>query len=112
MSDVQILDIDEGVSRVVNNRNLYGKLLLRFAETMGDAPDKIAALMAQNSCEEAVRLAHTVKGSAANLSAHALAEAAREVEVALRQSEPMEERLQNMRGVLDTTLAEMAEFKA
>lgn len=110
MSDEQILNIAEGVSRVVNNRALYGKLLVRFADTMADAPEKIAALLAADARDDAHRLAHTVKGSAANLSANALAEAARLVEAAIANSQPVEDALENMRHVLKRTLDEMAAF--
>lgn len=110
MSNVSILNVAEGVSRVVNNRGLYGKLLIRFADTMADSPEKIAQFLAAGERDEAQRLAHTVKGSAANLSAGDLAEAARVVEAAISESQPAEEALSNMREVLDATLAEMAAF--
>lgn len=111
MSDEYILNIAEGVGRVVNNRALYGKLLVRFADTMADAPEKIATLLAEGARDDAHRLAHTVKGSAANLSAKALAEAARLVEAAIAESQPVDHLLEEMRGVLKQTLKEMAAFQ-
>lgn len=110
MSNVSILNVAEGVGRVVNNRGLYGKLLVRFADTMADSPEKIAQFLAADDREEAQRLAHTVKGSAANLSAGDLAEAACMVETAISESQPVEDALHNMRNVLNATLAEMAAF--
>lgn len=111
MSTEQILNVPEGVARVVNNRALYGKLLVRFSDTMADSPEKIAALLAGGEREEAHRLAHTVKGSSANLSANALAEAARLVEFAIVENDAVEEPLEKMREVLNITLKEMAEFQ-
>lgn len=111
MSDETILNIAEGVGRVVNNRALYGKLLIRFSESMADAPEKIAALLDEGAREDAHRLAHTVKGSAANLSANALAEAARVVESAIAENQPVDSALETMRGVLTQTLDEMAAFR-
>lgn len=110
MSDHCILNVAEGVGRVVNNRALYGKLLVRFAETMADSPEKIHTLLAEGAREDAHRLAHTVKGSAANLSANALAESARLVEAAIAEKQPVDSELEAMRAVLKQTLVEMAAF--
>lgn len=111
MPSEHILNTSEGIARVVNNRALYGKLLIRFTESMADSAEKIQALLAAGDTEEAHRLAHTVKGSAANLSANALAEAARLVELGIAENADVQESLEKMREVLHSTLKEMADFQ-
>lgn len=109
---MQILNAEEGIKRVVNNRALYVKLLGRFADTTADAPDKIEQFLAAGEREEAQRLAHTVKGSAANLSAPALADIAAVVEGAIHNGEPVDAPMATLRDVLKQTLDAMAAFSA
>lgn len=110
MTDIALLNVEEGISRVVNNRALYGKLLLRLADTMVTAPQDIAALLAGNSREEAQRLAHSLKGSAANLSATAVASVAQKVEHAITEGQPVDAALQELQSVVDATLVEIKAF--
>lgn len=112
MTDTAILNVDEGISRVVNNRALYGKLLLRLADSMGTAPGEIATLLAEGKREEAQRLAHSLKGSAANLSANTLAAAAQVVEHAIVEGQAVETGLQNLQTAIDATLVEIKAFSA
>lgn len=65
-----------GLATVGNNEVLYADLLAKFAARYGGIAEDISQSIADRNLEEAVRLAHTVKGIAANLGAEALAEAA------------------------------------
>lgn len=112
MTDIALLNVDEGITRVVNNRALYGKLLLRLADTMATAPQDIAALLAENSLEEAQRLAHSIKGAAANLSANAVAAVAQKVEHAIAEGQSTDVELHELQGVIEATLVEIKAFSA
>ncbi|NLO21264.1 MAG: response regulator [Syntrophomonadaceae bacterium] len=74
----------EGLARVGCNRELYKKLLLQFAASNADTPDKLKNTLATGDIQEASRLLHTVKGVAANIGANHLAATAAELETELR----------------------------
>jgi len=73
----------EGLARVGGNRVLYKKLLLQFAHSNADTPDKLKNALATGDVKEASRWLHTVKGVAANIGANQLAAAAADLETAL-----------------------------
>lgn len=108
----QILNWQDGVARVVNNRALYAKLLGRFAESQGNAPAQMAQAIGADNLEEVRTLAHTLKGTAANLGAEALAEAALHLEEAAKAGEDMAGSLAAVQRVMEETLAAMQNFQA
>lgn len=108
----QILDWQEGVARVVSNRALYGRLLGKFAETQADAPDLAAAALAEGDMEKARLVVHTLKGTAANLSAHALADAALTLETAIKTGADATDALEHTKRVMVQTLEAMKQFQA
>ncbi len=108
----EILNWQDGVARVVNNRGLYAKLLGRFADSLADAPDKIAEAVAAGNMEDAQMQAHTVKGTAANLGAEVLAEAGKVLEAAIKDGNGIEPAIEELRKVLVDTLAAMRAFEA
>jgi two-component system sensor histidine kinase/response regulator len=73
----------EGLARVGGNRKLYTKLLLQFAASNSDTPNKLRNALGRGDFQEASRLIHTVKGVAANIGANDLAAAAAQLETAL-----------------------------
>ncbi len=108
----EILNWEDGVARVVNNRGLYAKLLGRFADSLADAPDKIAEAVAAGNLEDAQMQAHTVKGTAANLGAEVLAEAGKVLETALKDGHGIEPAIEELRKVLVETITVMRAFEA
>ena len=78
------INVNSGLVKVSGNRELYKKLLKQFrAKYLGAVEDIREQLRAENQ-ETATRIAHTVKGVAANLGADDLSHAAGEAERALR----------------------------
>ena len=70
--DVQVppiegIDIAGGLKRVAGNQKLYRSLLEQFVAKQADASSQIADALEKNDRALAERLAHTVKGVAANL---------------------------------------------
>lgn len=107
----QTLNWQDGVARVVNNKALYAKLLGRFVDTQSDAASAIAAALDAGNMDDARMLAHTLKGTAANLGAEALAEAARRLEDAVTGGGDPAAGVTALRQTLDETLAAMRNFQ-
>lgn len=76
------IDMADAMERFDGNRALYGRLAVRFL----DDPhfDALEAAMASGDAEEAYRHAHTLKGTAGNLSFRDLYAAASRLAEALR----------------------------
>jgi len=89
-------DTETALKRTGGNRQRYVLLLRRFADSQVDAVGEIrAALKAQDSAT-AQRIAHSLKGAAANLGANALATAADSAEVAIKTESEVERALVEM----------------
>ena len=80
------ISLVDGLTRVGNNRSLYRKLLGQFRAGNEDTMDEIRAALMEGDLPTATRLAHTVKGVAANLGAKRLATAGEGLESALKQA--------------------------
>ena len=73
---IEGFNLSAGLAAVGNNEKLYADLLGKFATRYATITEDITNSLQHNDLETAVRLAHTVKGIAANLGAESLAEAA------------------------------------
>ncbi len=78
-------DLDEALARLGADRDRLAAVLLRFLQDFAETPGEMARLVASGDREEAARLAHRVKGTAASVGAVEAAEAARRLEVELRR---------------------------
>lgn len=75
-SELPGINIEAGLAAVGGNGQLYAHLLDKFAARYATAREDITAALRQGDAKTAVRLAHTIKGVAANLGASSLTEAA------------------------------------
>jgi two-component system sensor histidine kinase/response regulator len=82
------LDTAGGLRRCGGNTELYLRLLARFMGSQANTLAGIDAALADGRHRDAERLAHTLHGTAANLGADALRQAARRLEAALRDGQP------------------------
>ncbi|MFZ5425663.1 MAG: PAS domain S-box protein [Thermodesulfobacteriota bacterium] len=82
------LDTRRALRLLMNNEELYGRLLLGFVREYGDAPGRMRELLESGDIEEAVVLAHSIKGLAANLGGEKLRLASLALEIGLRQDDP------------------------
>jgi signal transduction histidine kinase/DNA-binding response OmpR family regulator/HPt (histidine-containing phosphotransfer) domain-containing protein len=99
------IDTQTAVKRTGGNRQRYVSLLRRFADSQVGAVGEIrAALNAQDSAT-AQRIAHSLKGAAANLGANALAIAAGNTEVAIKTQSEVEPALVEMERTLFASVA-------
>lgn len=85
---IQGLDVEDGLKRVANNRQLYLKLLRQFVEQQSTAPAQITDALAHNDLALAERLAHTVKGVAGSLGARSVQNVAGTLEKAIATKTP------------------------
>ena len=80
------LDTALGLSRAGQRPTLYLHILRRFAQEQADALTRLEDALTQGDRPGAERLAHTLKGLAAQIGAEALAQAAQALEKTLRES--------------------------
>lgn len=78
-------DVARGLQRIGGKRSLYKKLLFDFGTRYGEFGDEIRREMTRGDLETAVRMVHTLKGIAGNLSADQVQEDARALEAALHE---------------------------
>lgn len=80
---IEGFNLDAGLSAVGNNAELYASLLQKFASRHATIAEEIFESLQKNNLSTAIRLAHTVRGIAANLGATSLSEAASTLEKTL-----------------------------
>jgi HPt (histidine-containing phosphotransfer) domain-containing protein len=80
----ETIDVNDGIERVMGNRELYARMLRRFRRDYqhGSLPTRTA--LSANDTELAHRLAHTLKGAAGMIGAHRLHARASALEEVLR----------------------------
>lgn len=106
----EVLDWKEGVGRVLNKRDLYVRLLGKFIDGEKDTIAKVEDALRSGKSTEACQLIHTIKGSAANLGAKALAAAALELEGAVSAGADTDRALGDFTAAHRETLESMRVF--
>lgn len=81
---VEGIDLGQGLMRVSGNVKLYRHILIKLRDDYAGAGGELATLLDKGRTDEAQRLAHSIKGVAANVSATGLAAAAAGLETAIR----------------------------
>jgi signal transduction histidine kinase/DNA-binding response OmpR family regulator len=90
------VNIEESLKRLVNNKNLFAKLLKQFYDQHRDMLAQIIELIENDNYNEAEKNCHMVKGIVANLGAESLFKALDCVDTSLKQSQrPNQEDLLN-----------------
>jgi PAS domain S-box-containing protein len=82
------IDIEEGLHRMLNRWSLYEKVLRDFHARFSGETGRIRDALAVNDIETATRLAHSLKGTGAMISATTLAASAAELEQAIKSASP------------------------
>lgn len=78
---------ENGLRRIKNNKPLYNKLLNKYLQNNRDFSESIKTAVGNGNQNEAQRIAHTLKGVAANLGALGTAAAARQLEDAIKNNQ-------------------------
>jgi signal transduction histidine kinase/DNA-binding response OmpR family regulator/HPt (histidine-containing phosphotransfer) domain-containing protein len=86
-SGSQPFNVADALGRLMNNKNLYKKLLDKFEKGYSDYEGKVKTAFEGGNFEDASHLSHTMKGLAGNLGADALQEASRQLEIVAKGGE-------------------------
>jgi PAS domain S-box-containing protein len=85
------LDSERGLAMVHGSTTLYVRILYLFADSHGEDPTRLAECLASDDLIVLKELAHTLKGSAGNVGAMGVAEAAADLQSAVgRSADPLE----------------------
>jgi two-component system, sensor histidine kinase and response regulator len=110
------LDIESGLKRLNGNRKLYRKLLEDFSISYSSLPEDTGNAIKQGDTTAALRLIHTLKGVAGNISAYNIQDTAVKLEKAILQKDKEKcDDLLNMLAVelkdFDNSLKDLAPIK-
>lgn len=105
----------EGLDTAVGLRNwrqrsVYERFLRKFAQDYELSPQQWASLVQRQEWAELARMAHKIKGAAANLAMPEVARHAALVEAAAKAGQPVDATLQGLEAALQTALASIARF--
>ena len=103
-----VIDVQDGMKRVLNNKQLYYKLLERY-QGRKQAEEIIKAASA-GDFETAASLSHALKGVAGNLSMKPLASVCLQVEEHLKRSEYSDELFDTLMENIEAVENEIAEL--
>jgi two-component system, sensor histidine kinase and response regulator len=87
LPQIEGVDLEGGLKRVVGNKRLYRDLLLQFAAKQADAPAQISKAIESGDRMLAQRIAHTVKGVAGNIGLGQVFAVAEKLEKAIRHGD-------------------------
>ena len=80
----ELVDVADGIDRVMGDRELYARMLRRFRKDYSGGDHPIRAALDSGDRALAHRLSHTLKGAAGMIGARPLHQAASALETALR----------------------------
>jgi two-component system sensor histidine kinase/response regulator len=91
LSDIDGLDVDGGLKRVVGKRDFYEKLVKDFATgEEAQAVERVQSLLSEGDHEAAERTTHSLKGVAGTLGAEELQSRAAALELAIKEGQSEE----------------------
>jgi CheY-like chemotaxis protein len=106
LAQIKGIDVQEALARLDGNGELFNLLLVEFRKTFENWVSEIREAMECGKMETARRLAHSLKGTAGNISANRLFAIAEEVEAAIHDGnlEPVEMLLDNLELALSEVI--------
>ncbi|MCE3606948.1 Hpt domain-containing protein [Massilia sp. P8910] len=100
-----VIDMADGIDRIMGNRELYARMLKRFRSDYAHGAVPIGQALAAGDAVLAQRLAHTLKGAAGMIGAHRLHQDASVLELAIRTDPPAQQAALNaLMGAFDKVL--------
>ncbi|UDU79300.1 response regulator [Pseudomonas sp. HN2-3] len=82
------IDLESGLATCMGRRELYLRLLCNFRNNQADFAQQFQAALADSDPGAAARVAHSLRGTAGNLGARAVAQAAAALEQACQNGDP------------------------
>jgi signal transduction histidine kinase/CheY-like chemotaxis protein len=107
LKQLEGLDTHMGLHRVSGKKPLYLSLLSKFVRGQRDAAGRMQAALQEDDWAVAERIAHTLKGVAANVGAQALQASAGDLEASLRNKADLptvQAQITHIAGQLDTLI--------
>lgn len=105
------IDVEQAIYRIGGNQQRYFEILRHFITSQQQELARIPALITEQDWESATRVAHTLKGSAANLGLDELAKIASEMEQGLcEQVEPASTQLEKTQTILTQVNEELLKW--
>jgi two-component system sensor histidine kinase/response regulator len=102
-AQIEGLDLQAGLRRVMGREDRYLELLKNFASEQRDAPQRIEAALRDGKADEAERTTHTLKGLAGTIGAAALHDAAFMLEESIHADQSADT-MPEVRALLDALL--------
>jgi len=99
------IEQESALKRVGGSESLYKRLLGKFVD--GNYQAQLEELLAANDISGATAQAHTIKGVAANLSLIEVNSISQQLEQALKNGEPYESLVIELRAANDATIEEI-----
>lgn len=82
MTEDKVLDVDKGIAFAANNAALFKQLLETFVNQYAQSAEQLSDLYQQANYDEAMKLAHTMKGVSSTLGMDSLSEVAKKMQFA------------------------------
>jgi len=104
------VDVESALARLNGKQDLFVRLLRGFVQEHETAAATIADAIRRDDVDAALRMAHNLKGVAGTLSVNGVYEAARELEVGLRQGqrETLDARVERLSRALEEVCRSVA----
>lgn len=103
----ELINTEDGLSRVGGNKVLYLKLLTKFSDKGTEHYEEILREQKEGDQVVAIRLAHTLKGVAGNLGIDGVFEAAKVVEAQLKEEESGTLALGDLQKAVDAVVEDL-----
>ena len=102
---IEGLNTTAGLRRTLGKTSLYLSMLRTFAEAESGTVQSIRAALSRGDVETAKRITHTLKGSAGNIGAEAILEAASTLDRALAEDTSVNRMLDELESMLQRQIA-------
>lgn len=108
--EYEYVDVEDGIKRVMGNEDLYFKLLGDFVHQARSQENRIYRHIEDGEFTQASEEAHTIAGSAGNLSIIGLRRSAKQLQNALNVSTDCQLPLSNFKRDMDNAIKEIGEI--
>ncbi|MDQ6997404.1 MAG: ATP-binding protein [Mariprofundus sp.] len=105
-SGLQGIDIDDGLQRLADDKQLYRQILCSFRDSQGDSIQRMQVAVAADDYASAGSIAHILKGLAGNIGAKVLMQQIATLESALSTGEPVDDNIWETAEMQLTTITE------
>jgi CheY-like chemotaxis protein len=109
-SDIDGLDMNNGLRRVLGKKSLYLSMLRKFVAGQKSITTEIIKALDDNNWDTAERFAHTLKGVSGNIGASSLQQLAEKLETAIKEREPREKidaLLEKLKNLLENLITQL-----